>query len=279
MRARLTVGMVATLLALVGASASAAAATHPRPDPSALWREYPLGTQPLETGTAPAARTSAGRRAGHTPRATEASSFDIGLTQLLIATALLCTLAAVIPVAVRRRPGSAHPLVHRTNGSVPGRVPPVRRTVALPPPARNGELMDGVVSATRDVVAARPPRPARPPAARDDEILRCAAAYAEASRRGDAAPMAAVRAIVPAGTADPAAHAKRAIAAARRRGLLTSRGRGKAGGELTPKAVELLRDRAPAVSAAEWVERAPAHEPAVARLRADLPVLEHDGSA
>ena len=42
--------------------------------------------------------------------------------------------------------------------------------------------------------------------------------------------MAAVRAIVPPTTKDPAAYAKRIIAEARRRGLLTSHGRGKAQG-------------------------------------------------
>lgn len=52
--------------------------------------------------------------------------------------------------------------------------------------------------------------------------------------------MAAVRAIVPPTTKDPAAYAKRIIAEARRRGPLTSHGRGEAQGELTPKALELM---------------------------------------
>jgi hypothetical protein len=45
---------------------------------------------------------------------------------------------------------------------------------------------------------------------------------------------------VPPATQDPAAYAKRVIAEARRRGLLTSHGRGRAQGELTPKALDLL---------------------------------------
>jgi hypothetical protein len=52
--------------------------------------------------------------------------------------------------------------------------------------------------------------------------------------------MAAVRAIVPPLTQDRARYAKRIIAEARRRDLLTSHGRGKARGELTPKALELM---------------------------------------
>ena len=71
-------------------------------------------------------------------------------------------------------------------------------------------------------------------------ILWYAAAYADASQRGAPVPMAAVRAIVPPLTQDPAGYAKRMIAEARRRDLLTSHGRGRAGGELTPKALELL---------------------------------------
>jgi hypothetical protein len=55
--------------------------------------------------------------------------------------------------------------------------------------------------------------------------------------------MAAVRAIVPPGTKDPAAYAKRIIAEARRRDLLTSHGRGTARGELTPKALDLMQLR------------------------------------
>jgi hypothetical protein len=264
MRARLMAGTIAASLALLGASAAAFAATHPRPDPNALWRAYPLGTQPLATGGAPAAPTTGRPSSAPSPRRAQASSFAPGLTLMLIGAAVLCTLAVVLPVAVRRRRAPAHPIAPRAMGA---------------PIAANGRPVNGVASAAGDVVAVRPLRSARPPAARDDEILRLAAAYADASRHGDSAPMAAVRAIVPAGTVDPAGHARRAIAAARRRGLLTSRGRGRAGGELTPKAVELLRERAAAVSAPERIEGAPAHEPAVAGLREDLPVFEYDGSA
>ena len=76
----------------------------------------------------------------------------------------------------------------------------------------------------------QPARPTRSTATREEMILRCAPTYAAASQGGDRAPMAAVRAIVPPTTKDPAAYAKRIIAEARRRGLLTSHGRGKAQG-------------------------------------------------
>lgn len=89
--------------------------------------------------------------------------------------------------------------------------------------------------------ARRPGRPGPPPAD-DEEILRYARAYAEAFQRGDRAPMAAVVAIVPLNSRNPDAYAKKAIHQARHeRGLLTSYGQGKAGGELTPKAKALLK--------------------------------------
>ena len=107
-------------------------------------------------------------------------------------------------------------------------------------PARSREeSIDADLPATPDVVEARPARSTRPTARPDEVILQYAAAYADASQRG-APPMAAVRAIVSPLTQDPAGYAKRIIAEARRRDLLTSHGRGRAGGELTPTALELM---------------------------------------
>jgi hypothetical protein len=102
------------------------------------------------------------------------------------------------------------------------------------------ELIEPLRSARRELIDAQPARPTRSTATRDETIVRYAAAYAAASQRGDRAPMAAVRAIVPPTTKDPAGYAKRIIAEARRRDLLTSHGRGKAQGELTPKALDLM---------------------------------------
>jgi len=108
-------------------------------------------------------------------------------------------------------------------------------------PARSREeSIDADLPATPDVVEARPARSTHPTARPDEVILlHYAAAYADASQRG-APPMAAVRAIVSPLTQDPAGYAKRIIAEARRRDLLTSHGRGRAGGELTPRALELM---------------------------------------
>jgi hypothetical protein len=97
------------------------------------------------------------------------------------------------------------------------------------------------VAATPVVVDARSVHAARRTARPDEAFLRYAAAYADASERGDPAPMAAVRAVVPPVTKDPAGYAKRMIAEARRRDLLTSHGRGRARGELTPKALDLMQ--------------------------------------
>ena len=98
-----------------------------------------------------------------------------------------------------------------------------------------------MVPARRELTEPQPARSTRPAATPDEAILRYAAAYARASERGDRAPLAAVRAIVPAITENPAGYAKRMIAEARRRDLLTSHGRGQARGELTPKALELMK--------------------------------------
>ena len=102
------------------------------------------------------------------------------------------------------------------------------------------DLVEALMPAKRELTESHPTRSARPTATPDEEILPFAAAYADASQRGDSAPMAAVRAIVPPITTEPAGYARRMIAQARRRGLLTSHGRGKACGELTAKALKLM---------------------------------------
>jgi len=79
-----------------------------------------------------------------------------------------------------------------------------------------------------------------PSAASDLELARYAATYAAACRSGNPAPILAVSAVAPT-TEDPAGYSKRLIAEARRRGLLTSYGGGKPGGELTAQSKILLR--------------------------------------
>lgn len=104
-----------------------------------------------------------------------------------------------------------------------------------------------VMSREELVQALRPrgPLTGRAPAeASDVEVARYAATYAAACRAGNPAPVIAVTAIVPPTTEDPAAYSKRMIAEARRRGLLTSHGRGKPGGQLTARSKRLLRQSA-----------------------------------
>ncbi len=213
-------GLLAIALALVAMPGSAVAdrSHHPTPDPRPLWRVYPLGSQPLAKSpeTEPIA-TGIKERSNPIARSANGDALPIGFTQILAGTALLCMLLAMVPIALRR-----------------GRSRSPRAVMA------RAELIDPLRSARRELIDSQPARPTRSTATREEAILRCAATYAAASQRGDRAPMAAVRAVVPPATKDPAAYAKRIIAEARRRGLLTSHGRGRAQGELTPKALDLL---------------------------------------
>ncbi len=215
--------LLAMSLALLGMPAAALGARghHPAPDPRRLWRDYPLGTQRLATspGTGPGA-TGVKQHSDPSARSASGDALSIGLPEMLAVAALISVLAAMVPIAVRRR------------GSRPPRVAHVR--------ARQ-DLIEPLRSARRELIDARPVPSTPPTPTRDETVVRYAAAYAAASQRGERAPMAAVRAIVPPGTEDPAAYAKRIIAEARRRDLLTSHGRGTARGELTPKALDLMQ--------------------------------------
>jgi len=244
MRARRPVWLVAMVLALLAAPGSALAESGRKaaPDPTPLWQAYPLGTQPLAK-TGHARRVSVAEHTTPPARSADTSVFGIAFPGIVAATVALFALAIAVPLALQRRrfqpryvaagaPGQPPPRrseVRHVNGSRPQRAP------TLPP-----EPAD-VVAVAPVVVDARSVRTARRPARPDEAFLRYAAAYADASQRGDPAPMAAVRAVVPSVTKDPAGYAKRMIAEARRRDLLTSHGRGRAGGELTPKALELLQ--------------------------------------
>jgi hypothetical protein len=299
MRTRRLLWLLTTSLALVSTPGSALAQTHRPANPNPLWRAFPLGTQPLaKGGTAPgAARGGQHSRPGQT--STRQNTFRVGFTQILVGTAVLCTFATVIPIALQRRRSNSrriaadasrrrasrtrgYPTTSPESGATDARhqqVPRITRSPSAtsqpaalasrrpaaghalaspgrlllaeadfrradaPATSREGSI-DADPPATPDVVEARPARSTRPTARPDETILRYAAAYADASQRGNPAPLEAVRAIVPPLTQDPAGYAKRVIADARRRDLLTSHGRGKARGELTPKALELMKHSA-----------------------------------
>jgi hypothetical protein len=235
-RARGPCWLLAISLALVAMPASAVAdrGHHPTPDPRRLWRVYPLGSRPLAqaTETGPIA-TGITDHSNPNAGSANGDTLPIGFAQLLAGTALFCLLVTMVPIAVRR----GRPRSRRVAAGVTGAT--TRRASNIRVTARE-ELIDPLRSARRELIDSQPARPTRSTATLEEAILRCAATYAAASQRGDRAPMAAVRAIVPPTTKDPAAYAKRTIAEARRRGLLTSHGRGKAQGELTPKALDLM---------------------------------------
>lgn len=242
--ARGAVWLLAISLALVGMPASALAdrGHHPAPDPRPLWRVYPLGTQPLarSSGTGPVA-TGIKAHSNPVARSANGDTLPIGFPEMLAVAALFCILAAMVPIAVRR------------GWSRPPRAAAGVALAATPRASNTGlvtgyELIEPLRSARRELIDPQPARPTRSTAARDEAIVGYAAAYAAASQRGDRAPMAAVRAIVPPTTKDPAGYAKRIIAEARRRDLLTSHGRGKAQGELTPKALHLMERSSVAVA-------------------------------
>ena len=145
-RVRAAICLLAISLALVGMPASALAARghHPAPDPRPLWRVYPLGTQRLATspGTGPAA-TGIKQHSDPIARSASGYALPIGLPEMLAVAALLSVLAAMAPIAVRRR------------GSRPPRVAQVMAREELTEPLR---------SARRELIDARPvPPTARPP--------------------------------------------------------------------------------------------------------------------
>lgn len=76
---RLMVGLAVTSLALGGASGSALAANHPRPNPGALWRAYPLGRAGrLATGRPRVATTTPSRSRASSPPSGGRGSFEVG---------------------------------------------------------------------------------------------------------------------------------------------------------------------------------------------------------
>ena len=138
----------------------------------------------------------------------------------------------------------------RARGDGPDRCAAPRIAAAASGPRdgqRGSDRTAALGQARADRRSPRPSHPADPHAGRDDRPLRrricsrvtAGRASADGGRQGHRPP----------GTKDPAAYAKRIIAEARRRDLLTSHGRGTARGELTPKALDVMerngRMRAP----------------------------------
>jgi hypothetical protein len=255
MRARVLIWLLTISLGLAGTPGSALADSDHHANPNPLWRVYPLGTQPLAKGETPPATPGTRQHSKPAAISTSENTSLIGFTQILVGTALLCTLATMTPIAVQRRRSQSRQIAAG-----------VVNRGAFIVMSREG-VIEAPVPAKREPTEPQPARSARTTATPDEAILQYAAAYARASQRGDQAPMAAVRAIIPPITKNPAAYAKRTIAEARRRDLLTSHGRGKARGELTPKALELMkhsaasRGRPPngAAAKAAWVPRPQHH--------------------
>jgi hypothetical protein len=106
-------------------------------------------------------------------------------------------------------------------------------------------IQDAVLMSREELIEAlrsRGPVAGTPPSAASDlELARYAAAYTAACRSGNPAPILVVSAVAAPMTEDPAGYSKRLIAEAQRRGLLTSCGGGKPGGELTAQSKSLLR--------------------------------------
>ena len=106
-------------------------------------------------------------------------------------------------------------------------------------------IEDTILMSREELIKAlRPKGPVAGKAAADAsdlELVRFAATYAAACRSGNPAPILAASVIAPPTTEDPARYSKQMIAEARRRGLLTSNGGRKPGGELTARSKILLR--------------------------------------
>jgi hypothetical protein len=150
MRTCRLIWLLSPLLALVGTPGSALAQSHRPPNPNPLWRAYPLGTQPLAESTAPGSARG-GQHARPGPRSAPQNTFRVGFTQILVGTAVLCTFAAVIPIAVQRRRSSSRRIAASVNR---GRASPPRNYPTT-------SLERGAAEARREQVA----RAARSPSA------------------------------------------------------------------------------------------------------------------
>jgi len=276
---RVAIAIVAIVIATSGGPPSAYADAHEKTGVERLWSKFPLGPRlqiprakqtrhratppPATSATAASPRVSAAKPA-------ESRRTPLWLWPVIIVVALVLASAAFW--LLRRRHGTGQPVVR----SVPQEEPPPVRRLADPvqasvaPPQEKHPWTSGAPRSLEtlprrelfemanalgiedtvlmspeelvDALRARGPGAGTAAAeASDLELARYAAAYAAACRSGNPAPVLALSAIVPRTTEDPAGYSKQKIAEARRRGLLTTHGRGKAGGELTAQSKIVLR--------------------------------------
>jgi hypothetical protein len=280
---RVAAALVALTLAISAGTPNAFAAKHDHTGVNRLWSQFPLGPQ-LRTPTVtqapptqpPAPPTSApDRTSAHgTPAGGRDMPWWAWVVVVVVDGAALVAAIAWIRRRRRSRQAAAPP------PGISDRPPPPTSTQAQPvepaasvPPAKhpwssggprtldtlprrelfamaNALGVENTVLMSReeliDVLSPRGPAAGSMSSEVPDRVLvRYAAAYAAACREGNPAPILAVTALVSPTTDDPAAHSTRMIAEARRRGLLTSPGRGNRGGELTERANALLEHSAP----------------------------------
>jgi hypothetical protein len=278
---RVAAVLVAMLVATSAGASSAYAAQHDHTGVKRLWSQFPLGPR-LRTPAATQAPTTQPPRpspSAHpqtTPQVSPPGSRHVPswVWALIAGTAAgLVATIAWLRRSRRSRSAPARPVISsrplppprtRANTVQPDAAVPTEkhpwlsggpRTLDTLPRAElfamaNALGIENTILMSREelIEALSPRRPvagAASSAASDRELVRYAAAYAAACREGNPAPILAVTAIVPPTTNEPAAYSKRMVAEARRRGLLTSHGRGKPGGELTAQAKALLGDSAP----------------------------------
>jgi hypothetical protein len=274
---RVAAFLVAMIVATSTGMPSAYAARHDQPGVKRLWSQFPLGPQLRPH----AAKHAPPPQPPHAPAPTQAQtsapedpSGGSGLSWPWWAWPVMAAVGGVIALAIAARsPGAASPSPDLSGVPPPSgntRRPPVQPVPAGAPPEHpwssdvpriletlpRKELLAianalGVENTVRrsheeliDLLSPRRSAATSASEGLDRALARYAATYAAACREGNPAPILAVSALVSPATADAAAHSKRMIAEARRRGLLTSAGRGKQGGELTPRGKALLQESA-----------------------------------
>jgi len=219
--------VVAVLAALVVATSigtqSADAAENPQTGVKRLWSQFPLGPQ-LRTHARthtrrqppPPSTSAQSDRAATSSRTNPSGSQERRYPRPWMAALIASALAIAIAVlAWLRRPPST----------------PTPRARGEPPPHEIRGLQEREPAAGIESSGAS-----------DRELVHYAAVYAAACRAGNPAPILAVAATVSPTTGESGAYSSQMVAEARRRGLLTSHGDGKPGGELTARAKALLSE-------------------------------------
>jgi hypothetical protein len=146
---------------LAVASSAALADRNPQPDPSELWRAYPLEQKPSTVATNPAAAPGPKRRNAQKPASAADQGGDQPPAALLVAIGAVAAVLALATIAVRRRrrepvtvgrvappaaprgaPVAAPPQQHALEPAPP-RPAPVQRPPAPPTPAPAAGPRDG----------------------------------------------------------------------------------------------------------------------------------------